>query len=155
MIDDVVNGPPILPDFVDDDNILKRVRQTRMAILDDQLKRGIPNDPDGFEMLHKNLVELDKGAFKSKQLKQEEKSSEANARLAKEIAEVMASKMGSALFSSDSAVKEDIPNPTHLTGHIEPAPGELKIGDDTTTYEVFSSTVGRALDEARRANIEE
>jgi major membrane immunogen (membrane-anchored lipoprotein) len=106
-------------------------------------------------MMHKNLQELDKSAFKSKQLKQEEKSSEAQAKLAMKISNVLAKQLGSRdIFEAkevDVVEAAQIPNPTHLLGITQPVPGELKVGDDTSSYEEFSNIVGKALDEARKA----
>lgn len=144
-------------DWIDDDSALKMVRQTRLAINDKILANGIPVDPEGFEILHKNLVEIDKGAFKSKQLKQEEKSSEATARLAMEISNQLARNMGgNKMFQAQDPIDVgDVPAPTHLIGVTTPAPGELNTGDDTSSYEVFNETVGKALDEARRGSGED
>ena len=156
-IDVGLRAPYIEADWIDDDAAIRKVRQVRLTVLDNHLKDGIPTDSDGFEQMHKNLQEIDKGAFKSKQLKQEEKSSEAQAKLAMEISNALAKKMGSRdIFESkDDAVVVEIPNPTHLLGITQPLPGELKVGDDTSSYEEFSSTVGKALDEARKAGKEE
>ena len=149
------SGPLIPADWIEDDEVVRVVRQTRLAIMDSQLAYGVPVDKDSFEMLHKNLQELDKGAFKSKQLKQEEKSSEAQAKLAMEISNVLAKQLGSRdIFEAkETEVVEttQIPNPTHLLGVTQPLPGELKVGDDTSSYEEFSNTVGKALDEARKS----
>lgn len=149
------SGPLIPADWIDDDQVVRTVRQTRLAIMDDQLAHGVPVDKDSFEMMHKNLQELDKSAFKSKQLKQEEKSSEAQAKLAMEISNVLAKQLGSRdIFEAkeiDVVEAAQIPNPTHLLGITQPVPGELKVGDDTSSYEEFSNTVGKALDEARKA----
>lgn len=138
--------------WIDDDAALRKVRQIRLTVMENHLKDGIPTDSDGFEQMHKNLQELDKGAFKSKQLKQEEKSSEAQAKLAMEISNVLAKQLGSRdIFVGKETDVVDIPSPTHLLGQTTPLPGELKVGDDTSSYEEFSSTVGKALDEARKA----
>ena len=149
------SGPLMLADWIEDDEVVRTVRQTRLAILDNQLAYGVFVDKDSFEMMHKNLQELDKGAFKSKQLKQEEKSSEAQAKLAMEISNVLAKQLGSRdIFEAkETEVVEttQIPNPTHLLGVTQPLPGELKVGDDTSSYEEFSNTVGKALDEARKS----
>ena len=149
------SGPLMLADWIEDDEVVRTVRQTRLAIMDNQLAHGVPVDKDSFEMMHKNLQELDKGAFKSKQLKQEEKSSEAQAKLAMEISNVLAKQLGSRdIFEAkETEVVETspIPNPTHLLGVTQPLPGELKVGDDTSSYEEFSNTVGKALDEARKS----
>lgn len=142
---------PLTPaEWIDDDSAIKQVRQIRLAMLDKQTMHGMPTDPESFEMLHKNLQEIDKGAFKSKQLKQEEKSSEANARLAKEISEAMVRNIGVNLFRANDEIGHGVTPPDHITGHVTPAPGELKQGDDSTSYEVFSATVGKELDELRR-----
>lgn len=149
------NGPLVPADWVDDDSVLKRVRETRLAIMDDQLAYGVPVDKDSFEMMHKNLQELDKVALKGKQLKQEEKSSEAMAKLAMEISNNLAKQMGNKIFQhKDPIMVEEtvIPNPSHLLGLATPAPGELIVGDDTTSYEQFNESVGKALDAARRAS---
>ena len=146
------SGPLIPADWIEDDEVVRVVRQTRLAIMDSQLAHGVPVDKDSFEMLHKNFQELDKGAFKSKQLKQEEKSSEAQAKLAMEISNVLAKQMGSRdIFVVEEGESAEIPNPTHLLGATQPLPGELKVGDDTSSYEEFSTTIGKALDEARKA----
>ena len=149
------SGPLVPADWIDDDEVLRTIRSTRLAIMDNHLSHGVPVDKDSFEMMHKNLQELDKGAFKSKQLKQEEKSSEAQAKLAMEISNVLAKHLGSRdIFEAkETEVVEttQIPNPTHLLGVTQPLPGELKVGDDTSSYEEFSNTVGKALDEARKS----
>lgn len=146
------SGPLIPADWIEDDEVVRTVRQTRLAIMDSQLSHGVPVDKDSFEMLHKNLQELDKGAFKSKQLKQEEKSSEAQAKLAMEISNVLAKQLGSRdIFVAAEGDVVDVPNPTHLLGMTQPLPGELKVGDDTSSYEEFSTTIGKALDEARKS----
>ena len=140
-------------EWIEDDAALRKVRQVRLTIMANHLKDGIPTDSDGFEQMHKNLQEIDKGAFKSKQLKQEEKSSEAQAKLAMEISNVLAKQLGSRdiFVGKEGEVEAEIPQPTHLLGKTEPVPGELKVGDDTSSYEVFSNTVGKALEEARKA----
>mgnify|MGYP003482125590 FL=1 len=55
------SGPLIPADWIEDDEVVRVVRQTRLAIMDSQLAHGVPVDKDSFEMLHKNLQELDKG----------------------------------------------------------------------------------------------
>lgn len=142
-------------EWMDDDAVIKMVRETRLGILKTQLADGrLPQDKDGFDQLHKNLQELSKDGYKAKQLQQEAKSSEEQGRLAIAIANQMVRSMGGDPFLSASdpvTVPDDIiPQPTHLIGTSTPAPGELLIGDDTTSYAVFSSTVGKAMDEARR-----
>lgn len=149
------NGPLVPAQWVDDDSVLKKIRETRLAIMEEQLAGGVPVDKDSFELMHKNLQELDKAALKGKQLKQEEKSSEAMAKLAMEISNNLARQMGNKIFQQKDPVaieEAEIPNPTHLLGTATPAPGELIVGDDTTSYEQFNETVGKALDAARRAS---
>lgn len=153
-----MNGPLVEAAWMDDDEVLKKVRKTRLAIMEDQLANGVPVDKDSFELMHKNLQELDKAALKGKQLKQEEKSSEAMAKLAMEISNNLARQMGNKIFQQKDPVlveAAEVPNPTHLLGTAQPAPGELFVGDDTTSYEQFNETVGKALDAARRASDEE
>ncbi len=140
--------------WVDDDTIIKTVRETRIGIMNLQLEDGIPQDKDGFDQLHKNLQELSKDAHKSKQLQQEAKSSEEQARLALAIANSLAKNMGGDPFRSKTdpvnISDDNIPQPKQVLGTSIPVPGELFIGDDTSSYEVFSETVGKALDAARR-----
>lgn len=156
MSEDIGQRKPFTPgEALSDDETLKKVREIRMGILTEHLANGIPTDSDGFEQLHKNLVELDKGAFKSKQIKQDEQSSAKMAALAQEIANTLARNMGSQnIFEQkNQPIDVNVPTrePTHLLGISEPVPGELSIGDDTRTYDEFSNTVGKELDEKRRA----
>ena len=50
-------------EWVDDDSIIKKVRETRLGIMATQLEYGVPQDKDGFDQLHKNLQELSKDAL--------------------------------------------------------------------------------------------
>lgn len=144
-------------EWMDDDAIIKKVRETRLGIMKGQLEHGVPQDKDGFDQLHKNLQELSKDAHKTKQLQQEAKSSEEQGKLALAIANAITKNMGGDPFQSkaDPVDVSDavIPQPTHLLGQTVPAPGELHIGDDTSSYAVFSETVGKALDAARRGEV--
>lgn len=147
-------------EWVDDDAVIKMVRETRLGILKTQLAGGyLPQDKDGFDQLHKNLQELSKDGYKAKQLQQEAKSSEEQGRLAIAIANQMVKSIGGDPFLNHKdpidVPDEAIPQPTHLIGTSTPAPGELLVGDDTTSYAVFASTVGKAMDEARRGKDEE
>lgn len=142
-------------EWLDDDSVLKLVRETRLGILKTQMASGIlPQDKDGFDQVHNNLKELSKDATKGKQLQQEAKSSEEQAKLAMAIANSLAKNMGGDPFQNRTnpidIPDEVIPQPTQLIGTANVAPGELIIGDDTTSYAVFNETVGKAMDEARR-----
>ena len=141
-------------EWVDDDAVIKKVRETRLGIMKIQLEDGLPNDKDGFDQMHKNLQELSKDAHKSKQLQQEAKSSEEQGKLALAIANAISKNMGGDPFQSKSdpidVSDTIIPQPTHLLGQVVAAPGELFVGDDTSSYAVFSETVGKSLDAARR-----
>lgn len=146
-------------EWMDDDSVLKMVRETRLGILKTQLASGIlPQDKDGFDQIHNNLKELSKDATKGKQLQQEAKSSEEQGKLAMAIANQLARNMGGDPFQNRTDpidVPDDvIPQPVHLIGTANVAPGELIIGDDATTYAVFSETVGKAMDEARRGVVD-
>jgi hypothetical protein len=143
-------GPIQLGDHLNDDDVIKHVRQVRLGILDEQIKFGVPTDSDSFEQLHKNLTELDKSAYQAKRLKQDDKSSEAVAALAKATADALAKSMGIGIFT-DQTESNAVEEPLELDGISNPVEGELFIGQDQRGYEEFSNTVGVQFDKARRA----
>lgn len=135
-------------DGVNDDDVLKLVRNARLMITDDILKHGIPADKDTFEMLHKNLDALDKTAIKSKSLAIDQSNAEANAKMAQAAAEHYFKSVGSGKdpFMRDVNGGGTIPDPTqYIEGTGVPVPGELKVGDDTTSYDIFMRDAGEDI----------
>lgn len=131
-------------DGLNDDETLKLVRNTRLMMMDKLFEGGIPTDKDAFEMIHKNLAELDKTALKSKGLAIDQSNAEANARLAQAAADQYFKTIGS---GNDPFLTGDGPgavldNLIEVEGTGVPVPGELKVGDDTASYDEFMRNAG-------------
>lgn len=141
-------------DTLNDDDVLKLVRNSRLQLMDQLFANGIPTDKDAFEMINKNLSELDKTALKSKGLAIDQSNAEANAKLAQAAADHYFKQVGSGKdpFMRDVTGDVTIPNPTqYIEGTGVPVPGELKVGDDTTSYDQFMQTAGNDIAEQVRA----
>lgn len=135
-----------------DDDAIKLVRNTRETILKKQLELGIPTEADAFEAMHKNLVELDKSAFKNKQINLDADNSKNLAEIAAATAEALFQQMrGRDLFATDKPIERSIPNPVdEISGAARIAPGELSVGDDTRTYDEFMGDSGKSIQERIR-----
>lgn len=132
-------------DGMNDDDVLKLVRNTRLAMMDKMFEAGIPTDPDAFEMIHKNLAELDKSALKSKGLAIDQSNAEANAKLAQQAAEAYFKNIGSGNDPFANTTIDHAPMPLNLSeieGTGIPVRGELKVGDDTASYDEFMRESG-------------
>lgn len=142
-------------DSLNDDDVLKLVRNSRLQMLDKLFESGIPTDPDAFELIHKNLVELDKTALKSKGLAIDQSNAEANAKLAQAAADQYFKQVGSGKdpFMRDvTGGSVSVPDPTqYIEGTGIPVPGELKVGDDTTSYDNFMRDAGNDIAERVRS----
>lgn len=150
--------PPVfqMGEHLDDDETLKLVRQTRLGLLDVHLKHGLMTDKEDFTMMNANLTALSGDAHRGKQLKAEEKSSEAMVAMAKLAAEELAKKMGVGLFTQQQAI-DVTPHTAGLAeihGMATAADGELFVGTDVRTYDEFNATVGAELDRKRRGEPE-
>lgn len=145
-------GTDTVTPLLDDDQTITRVRNTRLAILDTLTANGqIPTDSDGFEMLHKNLQELDKSAYQGKRLKQDEKSTEALAQIARITADRLATTLkGANMFTGGTPIGATTDALAEIEGTATIAPNELFDGNDTRSFEEFNATVGRDLDAKRR-----
>ncbi len=158
MTEFTVPRPVTVADFLardshSDDDTLKIVRNTRMALMDKLMESGLPTDSDGFELLHKNLVELDKTALKSKSLQIDQSNAEANAKMAAAAANEYFKSVGSGNdpFVTDED-ETDIPDPmSRIAGTGVPVPGELKVGDDTQSYDEFMKNSGDHIAERVRS----
>jgi hypothetical protein len=141
-------------DTLNDDDTLRLVRNARLTITDKLLEGGIPTDKDSFEMLSKNLAELDKSALKSKGLAIDESNAEANAKLAAAAAETFFKKVGSGkdpFLAEEGQVVTVIDPVAEIQGTGIPVPGELKVGDDTKSYDEFMKEAGEGIAERVRS----
>ena len=136
---------------INDGQILHLVRQTRVSLLEQQLKNGLTNlDTDSFEQLHKNLVELDKAAFTNQKLQLEKTNTESIAELAKATAMTITKEMGKGLFTGNAT--GTIPDPSDfIEGTVDIIEGELSTGDDARSYDKFMAEVGTDISERIRS----
>lgn len=142
-----------LQQFANDDNLLEETRKVRLAILHTQIKDGIPSDKDGFEQLHKNLVELDKVALQNKRIAVDSDSNNVNAALIDKISESLIGNIGKRdIFEKDPETSgASIPTPLAIDEiDIELVPGELESGISNLNYKEFMKNEGKEIEEQIR-----
>lgn len=139
--------------YLEDDAVLDGTRKVRLMILNSQLKDGIPNTTDEFEMLHKNLQELDKQALKKKQIAAESDSANVNAALIQQIAESVTQHAGTNNIHAIGG--GTIPNVDHLLPTCEIIEGELEVGVIPMTYDNFMANEGKQIAEAAAKRFDE
>lgn len=135
--------------YLEDDAVLDGTRKVRLMILNAQLKDGIPNTTDEFEMLHKNLQELDKQALKKKQILVDANSADVNAALIQQISDSIIQNTGRKSIHESNTGGGDIPNVDHLVPTCELIEGELEVGVIPMTYDNFMANEGRQIAEER------
>lgn len=136
-----------------DDEVLSHVRGVRLSILNEQVRQGVPVDKDSWAMMHQNMQELEKGAFTSKRLIQEDKNTENLAESSRLIAASIVSAMGGGrdVYANRNGVVGVIPDPLKdIEGTANIVDGELDVGNVEDTFDEFQNRVGRKFEEARR-----
>lgn len=131
---------------INDDDVLDITRQIRLMSVSQLIQAGqIPTDSDGFEMLHKNLQELDKQALQKKRILVDADANAVNANLIHSITASLKQNMGSRDVFAQGEVGR-IPEPEGIAGEAQLIEGELDVGIKTQTFEDFMSTVGKEID---------
>lgn len=137
-----------------DDDVLQATRQLRVAILQKQTEHGIPTDADEFEMMHKNIVELDKQAQTNKRLKQDSEQQMVSVAVMNHLMSVMSENLGKRNIFEHEPVG-NIPNPiAEISGAASIIDGELEVGVKDQNYDDFMRTKGQEIDAAKRAAAE-
>lgn len=138
----------------DDDYVIDRVRAVRLSVMETHIAQGVPVDTVTWTMFNQNLQELDKSAQKSKQMKAAAKTADQLSGISGMIADQMMKAMGLDPYASKDGTEGTIPDPSGaIEGQATVIEGELKIGDDTGKYDDFQNTIGKELDEKRRAGL--
>lgn len=140
----------------DDDEVLSLTRAVRLNAVKKLTVNGIPTSLEDFEMLHKNLAELDKQALGNKRLAQDGKQMEMSAAFFNTMMESIQRNTGTRDVFVNAAAPAVLPNPEHeIEGTANIIDGELNVGVEELTYEKFMANEGRAIEEAIRQRAEE
>lgn len=142
-----------------DDDVLQTTRNIRLALVNEQLTQSnlstILTDADSFEILHKNLQELDKQALQSKRIAVETDSNNLNAALLSQLFVKFQEVTGSTDVFIDNNNVGAIPNPEdEIKGAAAIIDGELDVGVIDQSHDAFMSTVGQEIAERKRKEAE-